>query len=117
MGGGIDQEAKAVIMELVKGPHSDLISPLPPGTQLRQLYIDGQGIAYVDFTAELRDRHPGGSNAELLAVYSIVDTLACNFEQIKQVKILVDGSEVDTLGGHIDLRRPLKPRLNLNDAS
>jgi len=117
MAGAIDQEARIALMELIKGPRSDLVSPLPPGTQLRQLYIDRRGIAYVDFSAELRDRHPGGSNAELLAVYSIVDTLAYNFEQIKQVKILVEGSEVDTLAGHIDLRRPLKPRIDLYGAS
>lgn len=117
MAGAIDQEAKITLIELIKGPRSGLLSPLPPGTQLRQLYIDGRGIAYADFSAELRDHHPGGSDAELLTVYSIVDTLACNFEQIKKVKILVDGSEVDTLAGHIDLRKPLKPRIDLYDAS
>jgi hypothetical protein len=117
MAGAIDQEARVALTELIKGPRSDLLSPLPPGTQLRQLYIDARGIAYVDFSAELRDFHPGGSNAELLAVYSIVDTLAYNFEQIKRVKILVDGSEVDTLAGHIDLRRPLKPRIDIYGAS
>jgi spore germination protein GerM len=117
LAGAIDQEARVALMELIKGPRSDLLSTLPPGTQLRQLYIDGRGIAYVDFSAELRDRHPGGSNAELLAVYSIVDTLAYNFEQIKRVQILVNGSEIDTLAGHVDLRRPLKPRIDIYGAS
>jgi len=117
LAGAIDQEARVAVMELIKGPRSDLLSTLPAGTQLRQLYIDGRGIAYVDFSAELRDRHPGGSNAELLAVYSIVDTLAYNFEQIKRVQILVDGSEIDTLAGHVDLRRPLKPRIDIYGAS
>lgn len=113
----VDEEAKLALTELIKGPHSDLLSPLPPGTRVRQLYIDGQGIAYVDFSSELRDNHPGGSKAELLSVYSIVDTLVYNFEQIRRVKILIDGSEVETLAGHIDLRRPLKPRLDFDRTS
>ena len=113
----VDEEAKLALAELIKGPHSDLLSPLPPGTRVRQLYIDGQGIAYVDFSPELRDNHPGGSKAELLSVYSIVDTLAYNFEQIKRVKILINGSEVETLTGHLDLRKPLKPRLDFGKTS
>jgi spore germination protein GerM len=117
IGRSLDEEAKIALAELIKGPHSELLSPIPPGTRLRQLYIDGQGIAYVDFSAELRDRHPGGSKAELLSVYCIVDTLAYNFEQIKRVKILIDGSEVETLAGHIDLRRPLKPRMDFESTS
>lgn len=115
--GVIDEEAKAAVIELIKGPRSELLSPIPAGTRLRQLYIDSRGIAYVDFSAELRDRHPGGSRAELLAVYCIVDTLAYNFREIKRVKILIDGSEIDTLAGHIDLRRPLKPRMYFDDTS
>lgn len=111
-GRGIDEEARTALAELIKGSHSGLLSPIPPGTRLRQLYIDSQGIAYADFSPELRDHHPGGSRAELLSIYCIVDTLAYNFEQIKRVKILIDGSEVDTLAGHIDLRRPLKPRID-----
>jgi len=105
------------LLELIKGPGSELVSPLPPGIQLRQLYIDGQGIAYVDFGPALRDLHPGGSRAELLAVYSIVDTLAYNFDQVKRVKILIEGSEIETLAGHIDLRRPLKPRVDFDERS
>jgi len=115
--GAVHEEAKMALLELIKGPGPELVSPLPPGIQLRQLYIDGQGIAYVDFGPELRDLHPGGSRAELLAVYSIVDTLAYNFDQVKRVKILIEGSEIETLAGHIDLRRPLKPRVDFDERS
>ena len=81
--------------------------------KLRQLYIDGQGTAYVDFSRDLQTKHPGGSGGELLTIYSIVDTLTTNFDQIHQVKILVEGSEVLTLAGHIDTRHPFRPRYSL----
>ncbi|HPW21762.1 MAG TPA: GerMN domain-containing protein, partial [Vicinamibacterales bacterium] len=50
---------------------------------------------------------PGGSQHELLTVYAIVDTLTANLPAITSVQILVDGREVDSLAGHVDLRRPL----------
>jgi len=114
VGRSMVDEAKTSLQELIKGPKSELVSTIPAGAQIRQLYIDRRGTAYVDFSPELRDDHPGGSRAELLAVYSIVDTLAYNFEQIKRVKIMIGGSETETLAGHVDLRTPLRPRLNFD---
>ena len=51
--------------------------------------------------------HPGGSLDELLTVHAIVDALTVNLPSITSVQILIDGKEVDTLAGHVDLRRPL----------
>lgn len=107
------EEAKRTVEELIKGPESDLNPTIPPSVQLRQIYIDGQGIAYVDFSRDLQRNHPGGSVGELLTIYSIVDTLSANFDEIVKVKILVEGSEILTLAGHIDTRHPFNPRYSL----
>lgn len=107
------EEAKRTVEELIKGPESDLNPTIPPRVQLRQIYIDGQGIAYVDFSRDLQRNHPGGSVGELLTIYSIVDTLSANFDEIVKVKILVEGSEILTLAGHIDTRHPFNPRYSL----
>ena len=104
------EEAKRTVAELIKGPRNGLAPTIPSGVELRQLYIDGRGVAYVDFTRDLQAKHPGGSSGELLTIYSIVDTLAANFDQIQKVKILVEGGEVLTLAGHIDTRHPFVPR-------
>ncbi|MFQ5883109.1 MAG: GerMN domain-containing protein [Candidatus Methylomirabilales bacterium] len=106
-------EAKRTMAELIKGPQNGLKPTIPPGVKLRQLYIDGRGTAYVDFTRDLQTKHPGGSGAELLTIYSIVDTLTANFDQIQRVKILVEGAEILTLAGHIDTRHPFSPRYSL----
>lgn len=103
-------EAKQTVAELVKGPRNGLAPTLPSGVEVRQLYIDGRGVAYVDFTRDLQVKHPGGSGGELLTIYSIVNTLTANFDQIQKVKILVEGGEVLTLAGHIDTRHPFAPR-------
>ena len=50
----------------------------------------------------------------MLALWSIVDTLAFNFPaDARRVRILVDGHEVESVGGHVALDAPLSPRRDL----
>ncbi len=108
------QEAERVVEELIKGSEKGLISPLPPETRLRQLFITRSGVAYVDFSKELADRHPSGSSAEIATIYSVVNSLTYNFKSIKKVFILVEGGEKETLGGHISLSQAFAPRYSLS---
>jgi len=108
------QEAERVVEELIKGSEKGLISPLPPETKLRQLFITRRGVAYVDFSKELAEKHPSGSSAEIATIYSIVNSLTYNFKSIKQVFILIEGGEKETLGGHIDLSQAFVPRYSLS---
>ena len=59
----------------------------------------------------MRSKHSGGALDELFTVYSIVNALTVNLPAIQRVQILIDGKEVDTLAGHIDLRHPLQKQL------
>jgi len=99
-----------VQLESSSPPHGQ---PVPEGTRLRTLFITEKGEAYVDLSPEVADKHPGGSLEELLTVYAIVNVLTVNLPAIASVQILIDGREVDTLAGHIDLRRPLTKNLTL----
>jgi hypothetical protein len=47
----------------------------------------------------------------MLTVYTLVDVLTVNLPAIATVQLLIDGKEVDTLAGHVDLRRPLVQNL------
>lgn len=108
--GPVDQ-ARRLMEALVEPIEKPLLQAIPADTKLRTLFITDTGDAYVDFTPELSSKHPGGSLSELLTVYAIVDTLTVNLPAIVRVQILVDGKEVDTLAGHVDLRRPLPKNL------
>jgi hypothetical protein len=82
--------------------------------RLNALYLDSSGAAYVDLSATV----PGGDGKgsawdEILAVYSIVNTLTQNFEDIKRVHILVDGKEAQTLAGHIDMSPFFSRRMDM----
>jgi spore germination protein GerM len=108
--GPVDQ-ARRLMEALVEPIEKPLLQAIPADVKLRTLFITDTGDAYVDFSPELSSKHPGGSLSELLTVYAIVDTLTVNLPAIVRVQILVDGKEVDTLAGHVDLRRPLPKNL------
>jgi hypothetical protein len=89
------------------------VSVIPPGTTLRAFYVTERGDAFVDLSGEVTRNHPGGSFAELLTVYAIVNSVITNLPTVQRVQILIDGKEAETLAGHVDLRRPLTPDLSI----
>lgn len=102
------------LLEAALGPAPPpYLSPVPSGTHLRAVFVTGRGDAFVDLSGEVRSAHPGGSLAELLTVYAVVNTLTANLPAVTAVQVLVDGREVDTLAGHVDLRHPLRQNLRL----
>jgi hypothetical protein len=103
--------ARSIVEALIKGPQKGLLRTLPDGTVLNALYITPDNVCYVDLSEAVRSQHPGGSNSELLTIYSVVNSLILNIPQIKQVKILIGGNESSTLAGHIDLQDPLRAHL------
>jgi germination protein M len=104
-------QARLLIEEQLKPAPPPFAQALPPGTALRALFLTTQGDAFVDLSKDASSRHTGGSLDELFSVYAIVNVLTVNLPAIARVQILVDGKEVDTLAGHIDLRTPLQKSL------
>ncbi|HVC21371.1 MAG TPA: GerMN domain-containing protein [Vicinamibacterales bacterium] len=110
------EQARALITAQLAPVQPPLVSAIPAGTTLKALYVTDKGDAYVDLSPEVAKNHPGGTTAELLTVYTIVDAVTVNLPAITGVQILVDGQEVDTLAGHVDLRRPLQKNLTFVEA-
>jgi spore germination protein GerM len=100
------EQAKAIVGAQIAPAAAPHVSAIPSGTSLRALFITRGGEAYVDFSRELVTAHPGGSTNELLTIRTVVDSLTANLPAITAVQLLVDGKELDTLAGHVDLRRP-----------
>ena len=103
--GPLDANIAEALKRLITDGHAETI---PYGTELIDLDIEGK-TAYADFTGALKANHSGGSTAEINTVYAIVNTVTLNFPEIDNVQILVDGEEVATLAGHIDISRPIGP--------
>ena len=103
--------ARTIIEALIKGPQQGLARTLPAATAIRAIFVTQEGTCFVDLTSAVTENHPGGIQSELLTVYSIVNSLVLNVPQIKAVKILVNGTEANTLAGHIDLQTPIKANM------
>lgn len=100
-------QARAIVEAQLAAPPPGRVSAVPQGVQVRSLYLTARGEAFVDLSGDIVTNHPGGSLAEALTVYAIVSAVTINLPDVTRVQILIDGREVDTLAGHVDLRHPL----------
>ena len=107
------EQARNILDRLFEPAPAPLLQVVPEATRVRTVFLIQGGTAYVDLTPEVASAHPGGSLDELLTVYAIVDALTVNLPSVTAVQILIDGKEVDTLAGHVDLRRPLPANRSL----
>lgn len=104
-----DNKYQAAVEALMAGTEKKgLANVFPKKAKLLQVTVSGK-VAKVDFSRELQKNFVGGSTGEEMLVGSVVNTLT-EFPEIQKVQILVDGQEVETLSGHMDLSQPL-PRM------
>ena len=102
----IDKYTAAVESLLEEPKETNLTKIFPKNATIRSVTVDGE-LATVDFDGSLTKTFVGGSTGEELLIGSVVDTLT-NFPEVKRVKFLVDGKEIETLSGHMDLSTPLE---------
>lgn len=104
-----DNKYQAAVEALMAGTdQKGLVNVFPKKARLLQVTVSGK-VAKVNFSRELQKNFAGGSTGEEMLVGSVVNTLT-EFPEIAKVQILVDGQEVETLSGHMDLSQPL-PRM------
>ena len=120
-GDPIVEQARRIVEAQLGAAPAPLAAAIPDGTALRGIYVTERECepaggackrdAFVDLSIEARTKHTGGALDELFTIYAIVDAVTVNLPAISRVQILVDGKEVDTLAGHVDLRHPLEKNL------
>jgi len=105
-----------VVRELLKGsPNAAVPRLFPADAILRAAYLLPDGTVIVDLGGPtLTDGWATGTHQELMAIYSLVQTLIANFAEAKRVRILVNGAPAETLGGHVSLARALTPMPSLS---
>jgi hypothetical protein len=111
-GGDLSVCVRDVLEEVKNGPLGDLAPTIPANSIFRSLHIQGD-TAVINLGKDFIEGLPKGSSAELLAVYSMVNTITFNFPSIKRVRFQVEGLDVTTLGGHLDISKPLEPDFRL----
>ncbi|MCR6545632.1 GerMN domain-containing protein [Dehalobacterium formicoaceticum] len=97
----------AALRKLLEGPpkNSGLGATLWPGTKIHSFHM-ADGLATIDFNNQAFG-YGGGSTAELMFVNSVLYTLS-QFSEIKQVKFLFEGKEIEYLPEGTDMTSPIQ---------
>lgn len=100
---------RPLLEALVAGPKGRGVRLVPEGTSVRGVYVTAR-TAYVDFSRQLVEGFTGGTSGEYLLIASVVQTVCGNFPDLDSVKLLVEGKDVDTIGGHLNVSKVLRPK-------
>jgi len=100
--------AEAVIEEFFKGAPGNRSLSIPQDVKLLGLYRDSGQILYIDISDEFRRNFQGDALSEYLLLKGLYESLVSNLQDYQDFKILIEGKELETLGGHIYLKYPLK---------
>mgnify|MGYP002641291584 CR=1 FL=1 len=112
----LENRIRQIVERLIQGADDpDLFGSLPPDTRLNEVFVADNGLVYLDFNSAISDNHPGGVAPEQATIFSIVNSLTYNLEEIDSVKILIGGTEKETLAGHCLLLLPLAMDLSISD--
>jgi Sporulation and spore germination len=95
--------SKQVLNTLLAGPVDTELRTLPPDAALLAFYLLPDGTAIADFSEALATSIPSGIESEQMALDSVTKTLEANVPQVRRLKVLIHGQEVETLAGHLDL--------------
>lgn len=98
--------AEAVIEEFFRRAGNG--SHIPRDVKLLGLYRDINQVLYVDLSDELRRNFQGDAFDEYLVLKGMYESLISNVQDFQDLKVLVEGKEIESLGGHFYLKYPLK---------
>ena len=75
--------------------------------KLLDLYLDRDGMIYMDFSDELKKNYHMDISQELSFLASLFNGIRSSIPGLTAMKILIEGEEAESLGGHIDISKPI----------
>ncbi len=115
VGADLEERVTGLVEALLAGPQgAGIRPPLPDDVSVRRVYLLEGGQAVLDLASpEGAPPPPAGSQRERLMVYSLVNTVLLNFEEIETLVLLWNGEQPLTFAGHLDTSRPLRANPDL----
>jgi spore germination protein GerM len=99
--------ARETMEELIKGPANvESTKVFPAGTKLLDINLKPDGTCIVDLSSEARQ--VADKSQEKLMVDAIAKTLG-QFSTIQEITFMINGENVDSIGGYVDLSVPVRP--------
>ena len=108
--GKTSDKYKAAVEAVMTPPTEKNLTSALPQTKNTSALVSVEvknGTAVVNFDKKIKNGFSGGSTGEEFLIGSVVNTLT-EFSEVKNVKFLIDGKEVETLSGHMDLSEPVE---------
>ncbi|MCK4910926.1 MAG: GerMN domain-containing protein [Thermodesulfovibrionales bacterium] len=96
--------ATVVTGEFLSGPTGRLAGIIPGNVSLNGVYLGDDSVLYIDLSDEFRRNFQGNAVDEYILLKALHKSLMRNVYQIEGIKLLVDGKEVDSIGGHLSVR-------------
>ncbi|MEW6602730.1 MAG: hypothetical protein AB1499_17295 [Nitrospirota bacterium] len=79
----------------------------PYKVRLIDLYMDNEGVIYIDLGEEIKRNFSGGVRDELGLIAGLYKGIKAVVPGCTALRFLVQSSEAESLGGHIDISRPV----------
>jgi hypothetical protein len=77
-------------------------------TGLLDLYMDKEGVIYIDIGNEIQKNFKGDAFEEYNVIAGLCSIIKANMPDFTALKIIIDGKEAESFGGHIDISRPIR---------
>ena len=74
---------------------------------LLDLYLDQEGTIYIDLGSEIKKNFRGDAYGEMNVLAGLFKGMKNIVPGLSAIKILIEGKEAETFGGHIDISKPL----------
>ena len=79
----------------------------PYGGGLLDLYLDREGTIFIDMDNGIKKSFKGDASEELNIIAGLYRGIRPVLPGLKTMKILIEGREAESLGGHINILRPI----------
>jgi hypothetical protein len=79
----------------------------PYGGRLLDMYLDREGTIYIDLDDGIKKSFKGDASEELNIVAGLYRGIRPVLPELKAMKILIEGREAESLGGHINILKPI----------
>jgi hypothetical protein len=103
--------AETVLQEYLKGLNEE-----GRNTKLLGVYRDRNNILYIDFPESFRLSFNGDIKQEYNILKSLFDTLVAAVAGTEDVRMLVEGKEVESVGGHFTTQSSLKEAIGRQES-
>ncbi len=109
-----EDAARATVQAYLRGPAGMLDPAIPPDVNLLGTYFSPDGVLFIDLSDAFRRNFQGDALTEYLLLRGLYESILSNVSGIKDVRLLIEGKEIETVGGHMLANVPLGQELIIN---